>query len=157
MSAPLLKFNPGFMKRHNAGDTFSGYVAGLHGSISSTQTIANQTETAVSWTSEVLDDSWGWAANDTSFTVPAGVNAVVVCAMFATNTFDEDRARALVKLNGTVVTTESNSRFDTMNASTYMIMAVSPGDVISVDVYIETGPADLGEWDGRTFVSIEGY
>lgn len=137
--------------------TFSGYVAGLTASLSAAQSIPDEAYTTVSWTEELYDDAWTWTAGATSFTVPAGVGVVVVNVMLATNPFDDDRGRAVVRKNGTIVANESSSKMATMSSRVYAVIAVSPGDTISVQSYFETGPADLGDWDDRTFVTIEGY
>lgn len=111
--------------------------------------------TDISWTDEVFDDGWGWAPTAATFTVPSGVEFIVVSiatARVGAGGFEDSLLRAV--LNGAVVVDRYiYGQFRAAN-NISIGLAVAAGDTIKFQVGYEVARS-LYAVD--TWITIRGY
>lgn len=111
----------------------------------------------ITWSAEVVDNAWGWSPSNSIFTVPSGVDYVVINAAARCSGGSGDFQLKLY-VNGTAVAvstqdTQSNGHVSDI----YHVGAVSPGDEIHLAVWSDDASWNMLAGSEMTFVGIAGY
>lgn len=156
MSHPVLVFNPAFLRARGGGAP-SGLVAYVVATLSSDNTGMTTGDQTITWTAEVEDSGWGWSPSGTVFTVPSGVEYVVVNAS-ARQALSSGDFNLQIQLNGSAMSINVQDNQSNGQVSTgYQVLSVTAGDEISITVWSDDSSWTLLSGASETFVSIAGY